>query len=185
MAAVCRTAWLVWPVSVAVMSRVGRYLPYGVAALARIAGRYEPCWPSSAVRSGCSGRIGGRYDPCWPLFAVWRGCSRPYRWPLWPVLAAACRMVWLLWPVSVAVMSRVARYLPHGVAVLARVGGRYEPCCHGCPFLRSLRFSVSLPFFICWLPEVAVLARVGGRNGLHWLLAAACGGCSGPYRWPV
>ena len=25
--------WLVWPVSLAVMSRVGRYLPYGVAVL--------------------------------------------------------------------------------------------------------------------------------------------------------
>ena len=56
-------AWLFWPVSVAAVSRVGRYLlrevvvrpvsvagvsrsgrylPYGVAVLARIAGRYEP-----------------------------------------------------------------------------------------------------------------------------------------------
>ena len=49
------------PVSLAVMSRVGRYLPYGVAVLAR---------------------VGGRYEPYWPLFAVWRGCSGPYRWPL-------------------------------------------------------------------------------------------------------
>ena len=57
----CGAAWLLWPVSVAVMSRIGRYLPYGVAVLAR---------------------IGGRYEPYWPLFAVWRGCSGPYRWPL-------------------------------------------------------------------------------------------------------
>ena len=34
---------------VAVTSRAGRYLPYGVAVLARIAGRYEPCWPFFAV----------------------------------------------------------------------------------------------------------------------------------------
>ena len=50
-----------WPVSLAAMSRTGRDLPYGVAALARIAGRYEPYWPSFVVRRGCSG---------------------PYRWPL-------------------------------------------------------------------------------------------------------
>ena len=63
-------AWLFWPVSVAVMSRsgryllyemllwpgplaamsrTGRYLPYGVAVLARIGGRYEPRWPLFAV----------------------------------------------------------------------------------------------------------------------------------------
>ena len=36
-------------VSVAVMSRTGRYLPYGVAVLARINGRYEPRWPLFAV----------------------------------------------------------------------------------------------------------------------------------------
>ena len=53
--------WLFLPVSLAVMSRVGRYMPYGVAVLARIAGRYEPYWP---------------------LYVVWRGCSGPYRWPL-------------------------------------------------------------------------------------------------------
>ena len=99
-------AWLFWPVSVDVMSRIGRYLPYGVAVLARIAGRYEPCWP---------------------LAAVWRGCSGPYRWPLWPVLAVSCRMAWLFWPASLAVMSRIGRYLLCEVAALARVGGRYEP----------------------------------------------------------
>ena len=35
-------AWLFWPVSVAAMSRVGRYVLHEGAALARIAGRYEP-----------------------------------------------------------------------------------------------------------------------------------------------
>ena len=49
LAVICRAAWLRWPVLVAVMSRVGRYLPYGVAALARIGGRYELCWPLLAV----------------------------------------------------------------------------------------------------------------------------------------
>ena len=53
--------WRFWPVTVADRSRTGRYLPYGVAVLARVAGRYEPCWPLFAVGSGCSG-------PCrWPL----------------------------------------------------------------------------------------------------------------------
>ena len=33
--------WLFWPVSLAVTSRIGRYLLYEVAALARIGGRYE------------------------------------------------------------------------------------------------------------------------------------------------
>ena len=88
------------------MSRIGRYLPYGVAVLAR---------------------IGGRYEPYWPLFAVWRGCSGPCRWPLKAVLAVISCLRWLFWPVSVAVMSRIGRYLPYGVAVLARVGGRYSP----------------------------------------------------------
>ena len=45
----------------AAMSRIGRYLLCEVAALARIAGRYEPYWP---------------------LYVVWRGCSGPYRWPV-------------------------------------------------------------------------------------------------------
>ena len=74
------------------MSRVGRCLPYGVAALARIGGRYEPYlavtrrmawlfWPVSlAVMSRVGrylpygvavlARIGGRYEPYWPFFAV-------------------------------------------------------------------------------------------------------------------
>ena len=43
MAVICRMAWLFWPVLPAVMSRVGCYLLYEVAALARIGGRYEPC----------------------------------------------------------------------------------------------------------------------------------------------
>ena len=61
MAGICRIKWLFWPVSLAVMSRIGRYLLCEVAVLARVAGRDEPCWPLFAVRSACSG---------------------PYRWPL-------------------------------------------------------------------------------------------------------
>ena len=83
-------AWLLWPLSVAAMSRTGRYLPYGVAALAR---------------------IGGRYERCWPLLAAWRGCYGPRRWPLRAVLAVSCRMARLFLPVSLAVMSRTGRYL--------------------------------------------------------------------------
>ena len=60
LAVTCCMMWLLWPVSLAAMSRAGRYLLYEVAALARVAGRYEPYWP---------------------LFAVRRGCSGPYRWP--------------------------------------------------------------------------------------------------------
>ena len=56
-----RVVWFFWPVSLAGMSRIGRYLLYEEAVLARIAGRYE-LW--------------------WPLFAVRRGCSGLYRWPL-------------------------------------------------------------------------------------------------------
>ena len=41
----CDMKRLLWPVSVAVMSRTGRYLLYEVAALARVGGRYEPYWP--------------------------------------------------------------------------------------------------------------------------------------------
>ena len=76
--------WLLWPVSVAVMSRIGRYLLYEVAALARFVsvaamsrvGGYLLC--EEAVLA----RIAGRYEPRWPFFAVRRGCSGPYRWPL-------------------------------------------------------------------------------------------------------
>ena len=49
LAVTCRMAWLCWPVSVAVVSRIGRYLPYGVAVLTRTGGRYEPYWPLFAV----------------------------------------------------------------------------------------------------------------------------------------
>ena len=61
---------LFWPASVAVMSRIGRYLLSEVAALAvsvavisRVA-RYLPCGVAVLAR------IGGRYEPYWPLFAV-------------------------------------------------------------------------------------------------------------------
>ena len=87
------------------MSRIGLYLLYEVATLAR---------------------IGGRDEPYWPLFAVWRGCSGLHRWPL--VLAVMCRRVWRLWPASLAAMSRAGRYWLSEVVVLARIGGRYEPC---------------------------------------------------------
>ena len=85
-------AWLLWPVSLAAMSRVGRYLPCEVAVLARIAGRYDPylavvccmkwlLWPVSLAVMSRFGRymlcevaaltrIAGRYEPYWPLFAV-------------------------------------------------------------------------------------------------------------------
>ena len=88
------------------MSRIGRYLLCGVAGLARVAGRYEPCWPLHVGRRGCSG---------------------PYRWPLRAVLAVICCVKWLRWPASLAVMSRIGRYMSYGVAVLARIAGRYEP----------------------------------------------------------
>ena len=74
------------------MSCTGRYLLYGVAALARIAGRYEPylavicgtkrlCRPVSLAIMSRIGRylpygvavlasIAGRYEPYWPLRAV-------------------------------------------------------------------------------------------------------------------
>ena len=45
MAVICCVKWLLWPVSLAVMSLAGCYLLYEVAVLARIAGRYEPYWP--------------------------------------------------------------------------------------------------------------------------------------------
>ena len=70
--------WLLWPVSVAVMSRTGRYLPYGVAVICRM--KWRP-WPVSlAVMSrigryllrevAALARVGGRYDPFWPVFAA-------------------------------------------------------------------------------------------------------------------
>ena len=64
------------------MSRVGRYLLYEAAALARIAGRYDPYWLLVLPEVAVLARIGGRYEPYWPVFAVWRGCAGPYRWPL-------------------------------------------------------------------------------------------------------
>ena len=103
---ICRVVRLFWPASLAVMCRIGRYLLREVAALARIAGRYEPCWPLLAARRGCFG---------------------PYRWPLRAVLAVICCMKRLPWPVSLAVMSRVGRYFLYEVAALARIAGRYDP----------------------------------------------------------
>ena len=41
--------WLLWPVSVAAMSRIGCYLLYEEAVLARTGGRYEPYWPLFAA----------------------------------------------------------------------------------------------------------------------------------------
>ena len=92
MAVICCVKCQFWPVSATVTSRIGRYLPYGVAALARIAGRYEPygavvcCtkwlfWPVSLAAMARTSRylpygvavlarIGGRYAPYWPLVAA-------------------------------------------------------------------------------------------------------------------
>ena len=48
------------------MSRLGRRLLYGVAVLARIAGRGR-CLPYEVA---VLARIAGRYEPYWPLVAV-------------------------------------------------------------------------------------------------------------------
>ena len=63
LAVICRRAWLFWPLSLAVTSRIGRYLPYGAAVLARIGGRYEPYWPLLLSEVVALARIGGRYEP--------------------------------------------------------------------------------------------------------------------------
>ena len=48
----------------AALRRIGRHVPYGVAVLARIGGRYEPYWPRFAVRRVVVlARSGGRYEP--------------------------------------------------------------------------------------------------------------------------
>ena len=54
------------------MSRIGRYLLYEVAVVARIGGRHDPNWALFAVGRGCSGlaRVGGRYEPYWVLVAA-------------------------------------------------------------------------------------------------------------------
>ena len=55
-------AWLFWPASRAVTGRIARYLLHGVAVLARIGGRYEPCrmewlfWPVSLAAMSRIGR---------------------------------------------------------------------------------------------------------------------------------
>ena len=92
MGVICHTKWLRWPVSVAGMARIGRYLPCEVPVLARIG---WPLWPVVAVTcrvkwlswpvsvAGMTrtsryspyevavlARIGGRHDPGWPLSAV-------------------------------------------------------------------------------------------------------------------
>ena len=117
MAFICWMQGLFWPVSLALMSRSGRYLLREVAALARIGGRLQPrsgicstgrcvalrrasppaapavvCRVSLAVMSrvgryllceeAALARIAGRYEPWWPLRAVRSGRSGPYRWPL-------------------------------------------------------------------------------------------------------
>ena len=85
-------AWLFWPVSLAAMSHIGRYLLRAMAVLARVGGRYDPYWGvignmawffgtvSLAAMSRVGrdllyevavlARIAGRYEPRWPLFAV-------------------------------------------------------------------------------------------------------------------
>ena len=105
------------------MSRIGRYLWYEVAVLARIAriGRHLLC--EVAVLA----RIAGRYEPYWPLFCCTKRLFWKYRWPSWAVLATICCVKWWFWPVPVAVMSRSGRYLLYEVAALARIAGRCEP----------------------------------------------------------
>ena len=81
----CRMAWLFWPVSLAVMSRSGRYVPYGVAAPARIGGR------------------------CRPYLAVTRCVKRLF----WPVSLAVMSRIGRCLPYGVAVLARIAgRYEP-------------------------------------------------------------------------
>ena len=94
------------------MSRVGRYLPCGVAVLARIGGRHEPC---VRVATPASRR------PRRPLGVI------KIRTRLSTVLAVICCRKWLFWPVSVATMSCIDRHLLSEVAAMARIGGRYEP----------------------------------------------------------
>ena len=80
-----RMAWLFWTVSVAAMTRSGRYAPHGVAVLAR---------------------IGGRYELCGPLFC----CAK---WRLWPVSVAVMSHIGRYVPYGVAVLARVGgRYEP-------------------------------------------------------------------------
>ena len=64
------------------MSRIGRYLLCEEAALARIAGRYEPYWPFFLCGEAVLARVAGRYEPYWPLYAVRRSYAGPYRRPL-------------------------------------------------------------------------------------------------------
>ena len=52
------------------MSRAGRYWPYGVAVVARIAGRYEPYCRYLPYAVAVLARIAGPYEPYWPLVAV-------------------------------------------------------------------------------------------------------------------
>ena len=88
------------------MSRIGRYLLYGVVVLARIGGRYEPCWPVICCTA----------------------------WLLWPVSVAAVSRTGRYLLREVAVLARIGgHYEPYwpfllcGMAVLARIGGRYDP----------------------------------------------------------
>ena len=77
---------LLWPVSLAAMSRSGRYLLYEEAVLARIAGRYEPYWP---------------------LLAAWR-------WLFWPGSVAVMSRIGHYLPYGVAALTRIAgRYEPY------------------------------------------------------------------------
>ena len=103
-------------------------------------------------------------------------------------------------------MRRTGRVLIYEVAVLARIGGRYDPpwalfaVWRGCsgPYRWPLRAVVAGICCMKWrfcpgmsrigrylLCEVAVLARIGGRDDSCWLRAAARAGGSGPYRWPL
>ena len=77
-----------------VINRFGRYLPYEVAALARVGGRYQPCLRAATPASR---------RPRRPL-----GVIKTKTW-LSTALAVICCRKRLFWPVSVAIMSRSGR----------------------------------------------------------------------------
>ena len=71
--------WLLWPVLLAVMSRIARCALHDVAFLARIDGRYHRIGRYLPYGVAVLARIGGRHEQYWPVHAVWSGCSGPYR----------------------------------------------------------------------------------------------------------
>ena len=76
MAAIVCMKWLFWPVSLAVMSRIGCYLLCEGAGLARVAAGMSRIGRYLLYEVAALDRIA--YVPYWPL-----GCS--LRWRVWPV----------------------------------------------------------------------------------------------------